>query len=403
MIGTALGRVYRYDDAAQAYEQSLRAWDTLAAERPDHPVYLEELARVTSELGGFWSRRYYFTKGHAYLQRANALLAQLARDFPNYPVDPTVKLRIPDLLRATASARGEPPQAIRHNQPQYFWLLPHDAESLTRYDQEARELLLHWEQLTAAHPDVPDYQKAFHQAAMDYSRVLMAQDRFDECERLSTRQLVEINRLVAKYPDVPEYRVGQMWNEFELGQLQYLLGKHAEALEHYRTGIDAAGALTVQYPNEPRFLIHLGGMLIHCADPRFRDGERATQALRRALQITDNPAEWVNLGWAQTLAGHDDDAQSSYAHARKLGFIDARVHLGEAFLHVRQGRLDAARKSYALCTDWLNSTPNTIWYLPACRCLRTEFETLLREKEAAMSAGDSKEPMPMGESGHPRS
>lgn len=392
--GTALGRMYRYDDAAAAYAKALVSWEALSAERPGHPLYLEELARVNAELGGLWSRRYFFAKGLGYLEQADKRLAQLARDFPNYPVDPQVKLKVPDLLRATAHARGQPSEPIRRNQSNYFYMLPHDAESLARYDQEAREFVMQWEQLTEAHPDVPDYRKLFHNASMDYGRVLVAQDRLDEAELLAARLLDDINRLVAEHPDVPEYRVGQMWNRFALGNLLYLMKRPTEAIEHFRIATDTAGALVEQFPNEPRFLIHLSGMLVYCPAPQFQDGARATQFLRRALQIAENPGEWANLGRAQMLTGDYDTALKSYAHSRELGVNDARVHIGEAFVHCHLGRLEVARKSYEAACSWLNTQSNTFWYLPETRFLKAEFEDLLRRTEAEAAAAQQQPEQP---------
>jgi serine/threonine protein kinase len=391
--GTALARLSRFDEAEVAYKQALTGWEALAAERPDHPACLEELARVNSDLGGFWSRRYFFAKGFTYLTQADELLARLARDFPNYPVDPNVKLKVPDLLRATAHSRGQPPEAIRRNQEQYFWLLPHDAESLTRYEKEGQEFVKHWEQLTDAHPDVPDYRKRFHQAAADYGRVLMAQDRFEECELLSFRLLVDIQRLVAQHPDVPEYRVGMMWNEFGLANLLHIAGRPGEAIPHYRIAIDMATELVEHFHAEPRYLVHLGGMLIYCPAPQFRDGEKAATVLRRALQLTENAHEWNSLGRALMLSGRYEESLRHYARARELGAVNASTHIGEAFVYCHLGRLEEARKSYELANEWLNSTPNTFWYVPEVRILRAEFEELLREKEKSTSTrSDDVEP-----------
>jgi serine/threonine protein kinase len=379
--GTALARLFRHDEAEAAYKQALAGWESLVAERPDHPACLEELARVNAELGGFWSRRYFFAKGLTYLTQADELLARLARDFPNYSVDPNVKLKVPDMLRATAHARGQPPEAIRRNQQGYFWLLPHDAESLARYEKEGREFVMHWEQLSQAHPDVPDYRKQFHEAAMSYGRVLMAQDRFEECELLCFRQLTDIQRLVAQHPDVPEYRVGMMWNEFALANLLHIAGRPSEAIPHYRIAIDTATDLVEKFPAEPRYLTHLGSMLIYCPAPQFRDGEKAATVQRRALQLAENAGEWGNLGRALMLSGRYEDSLRHYARARELGVLDARIHIGEAFIYCHLGRLDEARKSYELAIDWLDSEPNTYWYMPETRILRAEFEELLRQKE----------------------
>ncbi len=392
--GTALSRMYRYDDAAAAYQKAIDAWEALVVELPRHPVCLEELARANYEMGHLWNRRYFFTKSGPYVARSEELLAQLAKEFPNYPVDPAVKLKVPDLLRATAQARGEMPEAIRRNQSHYFWILPHDSVGLARYDQEGREILMHWERLTEAHPDVPDYRKLFHQTSADYGRVLMAMDRFEEAEQLAWRNRDDITRLVAEYPDIPEYRVGLAWNEIDLGNLLHLGKRPAEALEHFRVAIDLAGKLVEQHPQEPRHKIHLAGMLNVCPAPQFQDPERVIALLRQALQFDENPREWTTIGFAQTRAGRNTEALQSYQKARELGVKDARLFLGEAFVYHHLGRPDDARKSYQLAIDALDQTTNQFWYLPQLRLIRAELEGLLQIGAAETPETPNTPPMP---------
>jgi len=384
--GTALTRMYKNDEATAAYGKSIAAWEALAAERPDHPDCLEELARANLELGVLWGRRYFWAKGVVNLERAHGALTKLARDFPNYPVDPTVKLKVPDLLRATALERRETPEAILRHRPGELTILPHDTETLTRLERESLEALKNWEQLSEAHPDVPDYRKTYHNVASNYGRVLLALDRFDEATLLNARLQVYITQLVEQYPDVPEYRVALVWNEFQYGGLLYLSGRQDEAGEHFRIAIKTAEQLVEQFPDEPRHQNHLCGVLMLCPAPQYRDPERAMTAIRKMMQLNGNWAGWKNLAFAQVRAGRHEEALQSYATYREKQPAEGDVLFGEAFAQWHLGRFDEAMKSYDLAIDSLNSKPNRYWYLPEARLIRTEFQELVRKREAESAA-----------------
>jgi tetratricopeptide (TPR) repeat protein len=206
-------------------------------------------------------------------------------------------------------------------------------------------------------------------------------DRLDEATRLNARMQVYITQLVARHPDIPEFRIGLAWNEFELGNLLYLAGRQIESSEHFRMAIDTAGQLVEQFPNEPRHQNHLSGMLATCPALQFRDGKRAAAASRRAMQLNGNPGEWRNLAVAQLADGQWEEALQSFAKYRETRATDGTVHLGEALAYGHLGRFDEARKSYQLALDWLQSTPNRYWYRAELRLVRKEFEELLKQHQ----------------------
>lgn len=374
--GTALNYVYRYDEAVISYEKSVSEWESLCKHRPNHPPCLEELARANYELGRLWKRRYYFTRGRTYVRRSNHLINQLKERFPNYPIDPGLLLKVPDLLRETATSQGEVPEAIRTQQSKDRFSLPHDPEKLRRLEDECRQVVLHWEQLVENHPSVPDYRKQLHKWLGYLTNVLLAMDRFEEVEHISWRMRNAITQLVADHPDVPEYRVGLIWNENLLGQLLFFTGREAESLEHFRIAIETAGNLVEQYPGEPRHLIHLTSLLIYCPALQFRDAQRAIDASTRALQLDQNPLQWTNLAFAQMRAGRFEEALASCQMSRKLGHDGPQVDATEAFVFHHLQQPEKARERYERAVKSVNETSNRHWYMFEYRFVRAEFEEL---------------------------
>jgi tetratricopeptide (TPR) repeat protein len=109
-------------------------------------------------------------------------------------------------------------------------------------------------------------------------------------------------------------------------------------------------------PDDASALANLAWFLATCPDPRFRDGARAAEHAKRAVELDPKAGNnWSNLGVAQYRAGRWKEALAALEKANQLA--NGGDHWHRFFLAMTQWKLghkEEARKSYDQALQWMD-------------------------------------------------
>lgn len=372
-LARALIELYEFDPAIAELNNTIELWEGLSKDWPDRPLYLQNQAQANWEIGMNLRGRYWFAKAIPYLQRKQSLLEEISKRFPDFPIDARLK---EGRMAVVPADQVSPEQAAAPQGRDYGWL-PHDPAVLKQYEGELNASVSYWEQQFAAHPDAPVYQRTFLQACGQLMKILLAQQRMDDLQRLADRTEGQMDQLAARYPDSVEYQVSAAWDNFLRGDLKYEAGKHDEARELFRRAIQTAKTIADRFPKEKRHHTHLLGMLLYCPDPEVRDAQRAVHEAQAATELNTADGEWGELAYALSRNGQQVEALQALEKARAKTPNEPRLDLVEAFIRLEQREFDEARRLYAKGTEVLDRTPNRFWYTLQMRAVRREFERRL--------------------------
>jgi tetratricopeptide (TPR) repeat protein len=187
-----------------------------------------------------------------------------------------------------------------------------------------------FEQLRAAHPDVPDYQHGLAQTYTNLGAVQSATGQSAAALKSYERAREVFEQLRAAHPEVPAYQIDLAGTYVNLGALQRDTGRPQEGLAWYAKAIALLQAMRQREPNNPKarqFLRngHWGRAQSLAALGRYRealaDWDRALElddgTDRLAIQI-ELAGTYVNLGNLQRDIGRPQDGLAGYAKAIAL-------------------------------------------------------------------------------------
>src|SRR5262249_47533225 len=108
--------------------------------------------------------------------------------------------------------------------------------------------------------------------------------------------------LTATLPDVADFWQVLATSQDGLGKLLQSLGRRQEATDAFRRAADGYGRMLERDPNTPHS--SLVWFLANCADPQFRDANRAVELAKKLVEHDpDNARSWSILGVAHYRAG----------------------------------------------------------------------------------------------------
>jgi len=356
-LANALTRLARFKEAEEHIEAGIAMWEELVESHPQVPEYLEDFVRLCRR-----GQRVAFCQyrpAPEYGARSREMLRRLRKDFPNYPVEQY-------LIDARYGNRG----------------MVKDIESLLKLERQIRAHIKFLEKQVEAHPDVPDYQKDLCGRLAKLKDVLLAMGRFEELEPLCLKTIVLYEKLVENNPGILDYEIGRGWSWYHCGSIFCYMGREAQAIEHFRTGIEIASKVLEKRPNTVRHYSHLVGMLVACPAQQLRDPERALQLATRQSQLDKTAGGWAHLAFAQVNAGKYEEALASCEKAR-LAEMDAAsdqlVTAMEAIAKWHLGQKEEAKRQFVQVTKEIEEAPgqNRWRYTIEYRLMRREVEELM--------------------------
>jgi tetratricopeptide (TPR) repeat protein len=133
-----------------------------------------------------------------------------------------------------------------------------------------------------------------------------------------------------------------------MGDLLVAEGKRKEAAVYYQEARDLANKRLEKYPEDANATDNLAWFLAVCADPDFRDPDRAVTLAKHAIQLSpDDGNIWSTLGVAQYRRGLWKDAVASLKKAEGLaGGTGIEIPLFLAMAHWRLGETEDARTCF---------------------------------------------------------
>jgi tetratricopeptide (TPR) repeat protein len=282
--------------------------------------------------------------------------------------------QVRDLARQAISAN---PNAQHHRVALVLglgWLQPVAAElGLVQEAEEAdRQALAEARKLVADYPTVASYQEllAWTWECLGCGRYTLGQSRQEE--EAWRGVLACFEKLVKAHPTVPRVQRGLLGARTELGELLWSSGRKEEATEAFRQLLRSADA---QPPTTPDGCSSLAYFLATCPDLQCRDGRRAVELARKAVE--QNPTIgrfWHTLGVAHYRAGDAKAAVNALTRSSQGADPDAYDSFFLAMSHWQVGDQMQARRWFDRGAQWMAKTR-----LPRndLRRLRAEAEQLL--------------------------
>jgi eukaryotic-like serine/threonine-protein kinase len=348
-VGAIRQRLGQFDQAAQAYLRSLALYEQLRANSPANVMLKAENAQIENELGRLYTSRQRLREAREAHLAALALLQddgalptasaivrfELARTYyflgtqmrPLPAADPrhgVGRAQIPEEQRgnlAKAVALLEALSASPETNPEYPHLLAlcylEGATVEEAHGSEARggaeravEIL---EGLVQARPGIPDYAYDLSEA---YARIhiprspILPEAQVAIEVRLG-KSLALLERLVAQYPEVPDFRAAAARIHDKLGSFHRQMEHWAEAEQQFRNAIDLQAPLVKQFSDSPYFGLWMATFRIALADALIRRNqpgparielEETIPTLLRQLEQrpdTSRPHDLLELGYSK--------------------------------------------------------------------------------------------------------
>ena len=347
-VGAIRQRLGQFDQAVQAYRRSVSLYEQMQAGPLAKPMHLSEMAQIENELGRLYTSRQRSTEAHEAHLAALALLEgegalpsapapvrfELARTYyflgtqvrplpaadPRHGVEPA---QIPQEQRdnlAKAVAVMKALSASPTANPEYDHLLAlcylegasvqdtHGAEAQGGAERATKIL----EGLVRTHPGVPDYAYDLSEA---YARIHIPQppvppEAQEMIEGRLGKSLALLEKLVAQYPDVPDFPAAAARIHDMLGSFYRQMEHWADAEQQFRKAIALQAPLVKQFPDSPSLCLWMATFRIDLADALLRrdqPGEARTEleetlstVLRQFDQNkTSRPHDLLALGYSR--------------------------------------------------------------------------------------------------------
>jgi tetratricopeptide (TPR) repeat protein len=321
------GEALRYQGRPQEYRQATQEaaaiLEKLVAENPTHPGYRSDLAGAYFWLADLLPSQ----EAEQFIDKALILQEQLASDFPGH-----TDYRY-DLFRSLIT--------------QGYILLR--AERTTEAEQSYRRAVQIGEKLVAESPTVHYYRSRLASGYRGLADLLGHTGKFSEAEALYERSISLYERLLVEVPDVADAREQVVHSYLGLARVLVSTGRQQEAEKAYGTILELNGKSAAAHNN-------LARLLATAADAKFRDGKRAVELAKQAVEIEPQQGMWWNtLGAAQYRAGDWKaaiEALSKSMELRKGG--DSFDWFFLAMTHWQLGQKEEARKWYEKAIAWMD-------------------------------------------------
>jgi serine/threonine protein kinase/tetratricopeptide (TPR) repeat protein len=334
-VGAIRQRLGQFDEAVKAYRRAIALYEELRAGAGADPKARLEIARINNELGRLYHSRRRLPEAREAFLAAQALLQtdagpasgpaeeryELARtcyflgigERPLPAADPrsggrpapASEAQRDSLARAVSLLQDLPASPSANPEYQHLLALCYLEGAAVEGGRGrgpeggAEQAIGILENLVQACPGIPDYAYDLSEA---YARLhiprppipfvdeRMIQDRFGKA-------LALLEKLVAKYPEVPDFLTAQARLHDKLGAFHRQLERWEEAEQNFRRAIAIQAPLVRQFPEAPHYGLWLATFRIALADALIRRG----QSGEARTELEDTLATLL-----RQLAGHPE-------------------------------------------------------------------------------------------------
>jgi serine/threonine protein kinase len=322
-LGQLLKDVGRLEEAEGILRQNLAVSQKLAAAFPGVANYRLHLCLAGIAFGDLVRARGRPQEARQWFEQALDVARKTLADFPALGDGPGYEIRqwLGDLLKQLGS----------------------HSEAETLYRQNLNLAL----RLVADSPTVADHWQKLAHSQWSLAR-LYVPGRIAEAEQVYRQVISLAEQLVSRFPDVAAYQDGPARSYIGLGDVLWVRGQYAAAVEQYQR------ALTVK-PDFGDGHWKLAWFLVNCAEVRFRDPARAIEAAKKALAATmENGHYWKTLGWASYRAGKWEAAIEALERANWYCAGGGSYEwFPLAMAHWQRGDKELARQWYVKACRWM--------------------------------------------------
>ncbi|HMC10392.1 MAG TPA: tetratricopeptide repeat protein, partial [Pirellulaceae bacterium] len=172
--------------------------------------------------------------------------------------------------------------------------------------------------------------------------------RFGDAERAFTSAVKIFEKLMGQLPNVASHRQFLAGTLQSLGNVQVADGRPVDAEKSFRQAI-AVDPKNAAAPNNLSWLLATG------ANPKFRDGKRAVELGKKAVELEPKQGMWWNtLGAAHYCGGNWKDSIAALEKSMELRQGgDSFDFFFLAMAHWQLGHKDEARKWYDQAVRWM--------------------------------------------------
>jgi serine/threonine protein kinase len=332
------------------------------------PAALQDLAEAHGRLGNLMLANGRTAEGAAELDRAFALLDDLAA---RCPPDPRRRHALAELYRQVGCPGFSNPGLTDQIEPYY------------------RRALAAWERLAADFPAVPDFRADLATAHVILARLLEYAGRTEQAVAVLGRAAELAEALAEGYPGVARYRDQQGSVSETLGGLLLVTDHPGDALLYLRRAAASA--------SDPYRLCHVAELLVLSRDPGARDPALAIKLVEPL--IAERPGRgygWQVLGMARGRAGDWPAARDTLERAEKLRGFNTTGALVLAMALHHCGDEPAARRRYertaAEIASFERRLPHTNAMLDLSRSIQSEAAALLGLPAPTPAVGGPRSP-----------
>ena len=263
--GELLTWMGRYEEAEQDARKAVKLLSLLAEEFAGVPKYRMALAdshvamgRVQWHLGQHHARR--LGEAERSVLTAIDLQEQLAGDFPD-----------------ASECRSGLARSLR-----WLGVVVYSGGRYEEAEQAHRRAIDAHERLTRGFPEVWGYDRS-RMEWLTLGHLLKARGRAEEAEQACRRALEHVERLIKSSS---EDRVILALNQFNLFRALKNLGRAEDAERALRRSIELQERLSADFPDVPKFRLHLSmGLKCLASRLRVRQPREAEQAYRKVIEI----------------------------------------------------------------------------------------------------------------------
>jgi tetratricopeptide (TPR) repeat protein len=288
-----LGHVWqqtgRPDQAEEAYGLSLKIRQRLARERPEDQQYQDKLAASHNNLAVLYERTKRADRAEGEYEEALAIRDRLLRAHPN----------VSEYRRAVGLCHSN-----------MGWLYLTYLNQFSKAEASLRQAREVHERLAREHPSFLGYQADLSDIYRRSGLVCVRLGRPDEAEGFALKAL----EILERYPsDVPKYRWHLTNNYQHLAWYYHTMGKNDKAEALYDKALAECNALVARYPDVTNYrrtlgYIHPGRSKVYLAQGRTADAEAALEEGIRvreklARDSGGEPEALSNLAWSYNDLG----------------------------------------------------------------------------------------------------
>jgi len=229
-------------------------------------------------------------------------------------------------------------------------------------EQSYRQGIAVYRNLVARFPDVPDYRRQLALSEKNLGNVLGDNlGRPREAEEAYRRAIAVQKRLVADFPRIPFYQEDLAHSYFCLAKVLHHSGRYCAEEEALSQALKIQEKLLAAVPGNPAYRSAvaqtsncLARLLVWAQGPPFPGAARAVALAKHAVRL--NPEQgisWFTFGVAHYRAGNWKESLEAMERSLKLRFTHPSGGWFFAMVYWQLGNKEKAEKCYRDAERWM--------------------------------------------------